>query len=97
MVNSKSMEISNTEDSVDVIVVLMANIDKYKLSSIKEGIAAIQRKLENDIFIDRPNSPYDCTGQAFTSHLDLLNKDIAYDIEGYYLRYTYIHKINFDV
>lgn len=77
--------------------------NRPSISDIKTAIKDTDRYVENEIMIDRPNSPYDCTGKQFTSGIDRIKREIVKGFDGispyeeYFLMSIYEHHISIDV
>lgn len=96
-VTSNRMLYVKGEDWFTEIVVIKSQINGRSLRELRNAVDAIDNYLHSEVLIDRPNSPYDCTGQPFTSSINLLNKDITNSVNGRVVIYIYRHHVCYDV
>jgi len=80
-------------DSYTEIVTLTVFLPKpYTITDIKQAINLLKGYVREYVYLDRPCSQYDCTGEHFTTNLQIIRKEISY----YCLHYTYEHSISID-
>lgn len=94
-VYSKSIPLTQGDDWCVNLTIIGAIVP---MKNIRDAIRAINDFKSNEVFIGRPNSPYDCTGQPFTTNIVLINKS-AFELEDGMqdVIYIYKHYISFDV
>lgn len=89
--------------SQNVLEVVMTPMgENPSLSDVKTAIKRTAAFVDVEVFIESPNSPYDCTGKAFTSGLDRIKRSIEFgghdgSKDQYMLVSLYDHRISIDV
>jgi hypothetical protein len=101
MVQQEANQIYSTRDaipsedmdtSVEIIKVSVRR-EETTLHDAKECIRKVRSFVNDEVFIPRTYSEYDCTGRPSTSSIDLISKLYT---RGW-IHYIYLHHISFDV
>lgn len=62
------------------------------ITLLKQAIRKIRDTFEDNVFIDRPRSQHDCTGQPFTTKSKLIYKNVTNKL----VTYVYEHCVSID-
>lgn len=91
--------VSGQDDSFTEIVTIAMPINRtakysgeYNYSDLRDAMERINEEM-NEIHISRPCSAYDCTGQAFTTSLEVVNRYHHCDTLVYVIR----HNVSIDI
>lgn len=98
MVTRNTVHLSQLDVSVTQLEILTVNIGiNPSFGSIRAALVFLALYVSEDVNIARPESPYDCTGRPFTQWMELLNRSIHPEDNGYKLVFIFMHNISLDL
>lgn len=97
-VKTQNITYSDSPTALNLVTIIIDLQKKHlSYSELKQALRTLQHVLLFEVKIDRPSSPYDCTGQSFTSGLDQIDRLLFNTGDQLQLIAVYKHYIGLDV